>query len=59
VYCFNSLQLHRVELGGVPQEQYSVHSSEDPEVNGVRYDPLRYGLNPSRYRVRHFKHSTQ
>jgi len=41
------------------QEQYSVHSSENPELSGTRCDPLRYGLKPSRYRVPHFGHSTQ
>jgi hypothetical protein len=28
-------------------------------VSGIRYDPLRYGLELGKYRVRHFGHSTQ
>jgi len=46
-------------MGGLPHEQYRVHSSEKPALRGIRYDPLRYGLKPTRYRVRHFGHSTQ
>src|SRR6266851_311694 len=46
-------------MGGLPHAQYSVHSSENPATRGIRYDPLRYGLKPTRYRVRHFGHSTQ
>ena len=45
-------------MGGLPQEQYNIHSS-NPAARGIRYDPLRYGLKPSRYRVRHFGHSMQ
>jgi len=41
------------------QEQYKVHSSENPLTSGTRYAPFRYGLKPTRYRVRHFGHSTQ
>src|SRR6266852_175443 len=49
----------RPAMGGLPQEQYRIHSSENPAARGIRYDPLRYGLKPTRYRVRHFGHSTQ
>ena len=47
------------KMGGLPHEQYRVHSSEKPALRGIRYDPLRYGLKPTRYRVRHFGRSTQ
>src|SRR5260370_13295722 len=46
-------------MGGFPQAQYSVHSSANPSASGIRYDPLRYGLKPGKYRVMHFGHSTQ
>src|ERR1035438_3099375 len=46
-------------MGGLPQAQYSVHSSANPSASGIKYDPLRYGLKPGRYRVKHFGHSTQ
>jgi hypothetical protein len=46
-------------MGGLPQEQYRVHSSEKPAATGIRYDPLLYGLKPTTYRVRHFGHSAQ
>jgi hypothetical protein len=41
------------------QAQYNVHSSEYSVDSASRSEPLRYGLNPTRYRVRHFGHSTQ
>jgi hypothetical protein len=31
----------------------------NPSASGIKYDPLRYGLKPSKYRVKHFGHSTQ
>ncbi len=46
-------------MGGLPQAQYSVHSSANPSDRGIKYDPLRYGLKPGKYRVKHFGHSTQ
>src|ERR1700730_6631738 len=46
-------------MGGLPQAQYSVHSSANPAASGSKYDPLRYGLKPGKYRVKHFGHSTQ
>src|SRR5271166_6004091 len=46
-------------MGGLPQAQYSVHSSANPSASGSKYDPLRYGLKPGKYRVKHFGHSTQ
>jgi hypothetical protein len=46
-------------MGGLPQAQYSVHSSANPSASGIKYDPLRYGLKPGKYRVKHFGHSTQ
>src|SRR5580704_9449401 len=46
-------------MGGLPQAQYSVHSSANPSISGIKYDPLRYGLKPGKYRVKHFGHSTQ
>src|SRR6266436_5444159 len=46
-------------MGGLPQAQYSVHSSANPSVRDIKYDPLRYGLKPGKYRVKHFGHSTQ
>jgi hypothetical protein len=46
-------------MGGLPQAQYSVHSSANPSASGIKYDPLRYGLQPGKYRVKHFGHSTQ
>src|SRR5580700_3049363 len=46
-------------MGGLPQAQYSVHSSANPPASGIKYDPLRYGLKPGKYRVKHFGHSTQ
>src|SRR5260370_8390547 len=46
-------------MGGLPQAQYSVHSSANPSASGIKYDPLRYGLEPGKYRVKHFGHSTQ
>jgi hypothetical protein len=46
-------------MGGLPQAQYSVHSSANPSASGIKYDPLRYGLKPGKYRVKHFGHSAQ
>jgi hypothetical protein len=46
-------------MGGLPQAQYSVHSVANPSATGIKYDPLRYGLKPGKYRVKHFGHSTQ
>jgi hypothetical protein len=46
-------------MGGLPQAQYSVHSSANPSASGIKYDPLRYGLKPGKYRVKQFGHSTQ
>ena len=46
-------------MGGLPQAQYSVHSSANPSASAIKYDPLRYGLKPGKYRVKHFGHSTQ
>ena len=46
-------------MGGLAQAQYRVHSSANPLARGSKYDPLRYGLKPGKYRVRHFGHSTQ
>ncbi len=54
-----SLPLHRLEIGGVPQEQYNIHASQQRWAIGTRHDPFRYGLKPIRYRVLHFGHSTQ
>ena len=46
-------------MGGLPQAQYSVHSAANPSASGIKQDPLRYGLKPGKYRVKHFGHSTQ
>jgi hypothetical protein len=46
-------------MGGLPQAQYSVHSSANPSASGIKYDPLGYGLKPGKYRVKHFGHTTQ
>jgi hypothetical protein len=46
-------------MAGFPQAQYSVHPSAKPSASGIKYDPLRYGLKPGKYRVKHFGHSTQ
>ncbi len=46
-------------MGGLPQAQYSVHPFANPSASGIKYDPLRYGLKPRKYRVKHFGHSTQ
>jgi hypothetical protein len=46
-------------MGGLPQAQYSVHSSANPSDSDIKYDPLRYGLKLGKYRVKHFGHSTQ
>ena len=46
-------------MGGLPQAQYSVHSSANPSASGIKYDPFRYGLKPGKYRVKHLGHSTQ
>jgi len=35
------------------------HPAEGPAVSGIKYDPFGYGLDPGRYRVWHFGHSTQ
>ena len=58
-YLFNSHPFHRLEMCGDPHEQYSIQSSNESRATGTRYDPFPYGLNPTRYRVRHFGHSTQ
>ena len=58
-YGLSSSQLQRLGLCGNRQEQYSVHCVHDPAASGSRYDPFGYGLNPTRYRVKQFGHSTQ
>jgi len=40
-------------------EQYRMHPAERLAVKGIKYDPFGYGLDPGRYRVWHFGHSTQ
>jgi hypothetical protein len=36
-----SLPLHRLEIGGLPQEQYNIHASQQRWAIGTRHDPFR------------------
>jgi hypothetical protein len=53
----NSLDFHR--LAAALHRQYKVYSSRQPSIVGSKYEPFSYGLRETRYRVRHFEHSTE